>query len=236
MRAQDAGFLNLTIDLIFGMPGGDEKTWGSNIETALNLQIPHLSAYSLTVEEKTALAKKVAVGEIILPSEEVVLAQYQQLCSLTKEAGFMHYELSNYGKPGFESHHNTSYWNGTPYLGIGPSAHSFDGNTRQWNVANNTKYSAQVGTNQDWFEFEEIEERDHFNEYVMTGLRTAKGISLSTIENNFGSKMADRTEQNAQAKLECGKLVLADDVLIIPEKHWIAFGPILFEPNRTDPV
>ena len=229
MRAQDVGFENLTIDLIFGMPGGDEKTWRTNVETAIGLQIPHLSAYSLTVETKTALAKMVHNGEIILPPEDVVLAQYKLLCALTKEAGFAHYELSNYGKPGFESRHNTSYWNGTPDLGIGPSAHSFNGQTRQWNIANNTKYSTYLNAKKDWWESEELDEKERFNEFVMTGLRTAKGISLNVIDERFGNQRVDQLVQDAQAKLECAKLILEDDVLKIPEKHWMLSDAIIAE-------
>jgi len=229
MRAQDAGFENLTIDLIFGMPGGDEKTWRKNVETAIALQIPHLSAYSLTVEPKTALAKMVQSGEIVLPSESIVLDQYNLLCALTKEANFAHYELSNYGKPGFESRHNTSYWNGTPYLGIGPSAHSFNDQTRQWNTANNTKYSTYLNAKKDWWESEELDEKERFNEFVMTGLRTAKGISLNVIDERFGNQRVDQLVQDAQAKLECAKLILEDDVLKIPEKHWMLSDAIIAE-------
>ncbi len=229
MRAQDAGFENLTIDLIFGMPGSTLASWQVNINTALALQIPHLSAYSLTVEPKTALFKLIEKGIIILPTEELTLAQYAALCKTTKAAGFTHYELSNYSKPGFLSKHNTSYWNGTPYLGIGPSAHSFNGQTRQWNVANNTQYSVQIGAQKPWFEVEEISEKDRYNEVVMTGLRTSKGISISAIETDFGAHVADNLLADAAAKLECGKLLLVDDVLTIPEKHWMLSDSIISE-------
>jgi oxygen-independent coproporphyrinogen-3 oxidase len=227
MRAQDAGFENITIDLIFGMPGSTLASWQDNVNTALALQIPHLSAYSLTVEPKTALHKMIESGKLILPNEAVSLAQYEALCTLTKAAGFTHYELSNYSKPGFESKHNTSYWNGTPYLGIGPSAHIFDGQTRQWNVANNTQYSVQISAQKEWFEVEKISEKERFNEVVMTGLRTAKGVSLSAIESAFGAEVADNLLADAAAKLECGKLLLVGDVLTIPEKHWMLSDSII---------
>jgi oxygen-independent coproporphyrinogen-3 oxidase len=144
-----------------------------------------------------------------------------------KADGFAHYELSNFGKPGFESQHNTSYWNSTPYLGIGPSAHSFDGQTRQWNVANNTLYADKVGGLQPWFEEEEISETDAFNEYVMTGLRTAKGISLAEIDKRFGDLRTERLLRDANNYLECSRLILNDDQLFIPEKDWLISDRII---------
>ena len=226
-RGQDAGFENLTIDLIYGMPKSTETSWQKNIEMALALQVPHLSAYALTVEPHTALAKKVQTGEIILPDEEEVTKQYNLLCNQMKHAEFDHYELSNFGKPGFYSSHNSSYWNGTPYLGIGPSAHSFDGQTRQWNVANNTKYVKKIEAGEAWFEWEELEETDRFNEYLMTGLRTAKGVSLTTIDEKFGDYRSTKLLQDAQNYLECGRLALDDDRLYIPEREWLISNRII---------
>jgi oxygen-independent coproporphyrinogen-3 oxidase len=226
-RAQDAGFENITIDLIYGMPDADFTRWQTNVQKAIDLQIPHLSAYALTVEPKTALAKKVTDGEITVAPETAVEQQYLYLCEAMKADGFAHYELSNFGKPGFESQHNTSYWNSTPYLGIGPSAHSFDGQTRQWNVANNTLYADKVGGLQPWFEEEEISETDAFNEYVMTGLRTAKGISLAEIDKRFGDLRTERLLRDANNYLECGRLILNDDQLFIPEKDWLISDRII---------
>jgi len=226
-RAQDAGFENLTIDLIYGMPDADFARWRANVQKAIDLHIPHISAYALTVEPKTALAKKVESGELIVASELAVEQQYLQLCEALKSEGFAHYELSNFGKPGFESRHNTSYWNGTPYLGIGPSAHSFDGKTRQWNVANNSLYAAKVGAQTPWFEEEEIGENDQFNEYVMTGLRTAKGILLSEIDARFGDYRTERLLRDASNYLECGRLVQADDRIFIPEQDWLISDRII---------
>jgi oxygen-independent coproporphyrinogen-3 oxidase len=153
--------------------------------------------------------------------------QYLHLCEALKSEGFAHYELSNFGKTGFESRHNTSYWNGTPYLGIGPSAHSFDGKTRQFNVANNSLYAAKVGAQTRWFDEEELGENDRFNEYVMTGLRTAKGISLSEIDARFGDFRTERLLRDASNYLECGRLVQADDRLYIPERDWLISDRII---------
>ncbi len=226
-RAQDVGLENITIDLIFGMPKSTLAKWNENLKTAMALQVPHFSAYSLTIEPKTALHKMVENGQVILPTEEESLAQYRALCAAAKTNGFAHYELSNYGKPGFESRHNTSYWNGTPYLGIGPSAHSFNGEIRQWNVANNAAYAKNIGTKNTWFEKENIAEKDRFNEFVMTGLRTAKGISLQTIETRFGAQIADQLLADAQSKLECGKLALHKNTLTIPEEYWMLSDGII---------
>lgn len=226
-RAQDAGFENITIDLIYGMPGSSKKQWQQNVEMALSLQIPHFSAYALTVEPKTALATKVKTGEIVVPEEDEIAQQYHALCAMATAAGFQHYELSNFGKPDFYSRHNTSYWDGTPYLGIGPSAHSYNGKTRQWNIANNTHYARQLGTGTPWFESEELTESEQFNEYLMTGLRTAKGIYINQIETRFGSYRGDKLLHDARNYLECGRLQLDDKQLFIPEREWLLSDRII---------
>lgn len=223
--AQDVGFNNITIDLIFGLPNLSLRKWQANIEKALLFNVPHISAYSLTVEPKTALYKMVNTGRVALPPEETVLAQYHLLTALLGDNGFDHYELSNYGKPGFHSRHNTSYWAGDPYLGIGPSAHGFNGHKRQWNVANNTQYVQKVERGEKWFETETINQKDAFNEFVMTGLRTAKGISLDEIEARF--ERVDDLLNDAQAKLECGKLQMVNNHLIIPEREWMLSDSII---------
>ena len=224
-QAQDLGFENITIDLIFGLPNLSNGKWQTNIEKALELNVPHISAYSLTVEPNTALHKMVNTGRVHLPTEDDVLAQYQILTTLTRENGFDHYELSNYGKPGFHSRHNSSYWAGDPYLGIGPSAHGFNGHLRQWNVANNTQYVKKISAGETWFERETIDQKDAFNEFVMTGLRTANGVSLDEVEKRFRREGA--LLDDAQAKLECGKLELRNGTLIIPENEWMMSDSII---------
>jgi oxygen-independent coproporphyrinogen-3 oxidase len=143
------------------------------------------------------------------------------------EARFEHYELSNFGKPNYFSKHNTSYWNGVPYLGIGPSAHSFDGQTRQWNVANNTQYTKAIAAGNAWFELEELSESDAFNEYIMTGLRTARGVKLTTVDERFGDYRSDKLMRDAQNYLECGRLQMDDDRLFIPEREWLISDRII---------
>lgn len=226
-RAQDAGFTNITIDLIYGMPGSTAARWQQNVQQAIDLQVPHLSAYALTVEPQTALAKQVAKGTLTLPDDETVAAQYHALCNAMAKAGFQHYELSNFGQPRYYSKHNTSYWAGTPYLGIGPSAHSYNGSSRQWNVANNTLYIKQIVQNTDWFEHETLNESDHYNEYIMTGLRTANGIDLRQIASRFGAYRTEKLLGNAQNYLECGRLKLQGDQLTIPESEWLLSDKII---------
>jgi oxygen-independent coproporphyrinogen-3 oxidase len=226
-RAQDAGFENITIDLMYGMPGNINHRWQQNVAKAISLQVPHVSAYALTVEPKTALAKMVKNGEVVLPNDDTIAQQYHHLCREMAVDGFNHYELSNFGKPGFYSAHNTAYWNGTPYLGIGPGAHSFVEHMRQANVANNSIYLQKVNAGEPWWETEEVDEKDRLNEYLMTGLRTARGVSITTIENNFGTFAADKVLREAANYLECGRLQLNDDNLIIPEKEWLISDRII---------
>ncbi len=224
-NAQDVGFENITIDLIFGLPDLSLQQWEDNIHQALELGVPHISAYSLTVETKTALHKMVESGKVHVPKDETVLKQYERLTKMLQEAGYDHYELSNYGKPGFHSKHNTSYWAGDHYLGLGPSAHSFDGKNRQWNVANNTKYCKAVSNGETWFEREELSKRDRFNEFIMTGLRTSKGVSIHSTEQHFGQGqgLIDRAAEH----LNSGNLILEDKTLKIPESNWMMSDMII---------
>ncbi|MCT4622111.1 MAG: radical SAM family heme chaperone HemW, partial [Schleiferiaceae bacterium] len=171
--AQDYSFTNITADLIYGLPHGH---WQENIEQMINFGIPHISSYALMVEEKTALHHFVKTGKTTLPKDEKAAIDYQVLCHELKKAGYAHYEISNFAKEGFRSQHNASYWKGVPYLGIGPSAHSFDGKNRQWNVANNAQYIKNVNSNLSFSEQEVLSNSDRYNEYVMTGLRKAEGI------------------------------------------------------------
>ncbi len=192
-HAQKAGFGNLTVDLIYGAPTTSHERWAENIDTLLRYGIPHLSCYALTVEPKTALAHFVEKGKSEAPDESRSATQYEYLMNTLRREGYEHYEISNFALPGRHARHNSSYWSGEAYLGIGPSAHSFDGRfTRQWNVANNARYIKalqQVGNKEErleqegaLFEKEILAPRDRYNEYVMTGLRTARGCSLAAID------------------------------------------------------
>lgn len=180
-NVQLAGFENLTIDLIYGAPTTTDAQWATNIETAIRLGVPHLSCYCLTVEPRTALAHFVKTGKAAPVDEEQSARQFSLLVERTAAAGYDHYEISNFARPGWHSRHNAAYWQGKPYLGIGPAAHSFDGNSRQWNLANNARYMQALQSGKIPFEKEMLTPVQQYNEYVMTSLRTMWGCNLRSI-------------------------------------------------------
>ena len=177
--AQDAGFHNITIDLIYGYPLLTNAKWQYNLEQFFQLQIPHLSAYSMTVEPQTALASFIRKKKQPEMNEEQSAAQFEFLMDEAEKHGLEHYEISNFSFPGWHSRHNSNYWKGVKYLGIGPSAHSFNGQTRQWNIANNQQYNASLDKNMIPFTQEVLSTQDRVNEYIMTALRTSNGLDLN---------------------------------------------------------
>ncbi len=177
-NAQDLGYDNITIDLIYGLPDLTNEDWLKNVRSAIALNVQHVSAYSLTVEPKTVLQKWVSEGKVKL-DDECFPQQLQTLKQVLSENGFDHYELSNFAKPGFQSKHNSAYWEGKTYLGVGPSAHSYNGVSRRWNVANNPQYVKRIASGQLVFEEETLSSSDKINEFLMTRLRTAKGFKLA---------------------------------------------------------
>jgi len=182
------GFNNITIDLIYGTPKLTNAEWQENLEFANNLPIQHLSCYALTVEENTILYHQIRKGKTIAPKDRKASEQFDILMEFAKNNNFEHYETSNFCKPNYISKHNSSYWQGKKYLGLGASAHSFNGFTRQWNIANNKKYIESLNENKIPFELENLSETDRLNEYIMTGLRTKWGIDLNYVETNFKKK------------------------------------------------
>ncbi len=185
-EAQNAGFSNLTIDLIYGYPLLSDQKWQQNINQALQFNVPHLSAYSLTVEDKTFLANSIKKGIQKPINEEQSARQFQQLLRQT-EGIYQHYEISNFAKPGCYAKHNSNYWNGVNYLGIGPSAHSFNGSSRQWNIANNALYIKQIQDNTIPAELETLSIENRVNEKIMTALRTMWGLKLADIPTHYQS-------------------------------------------------
>ncbi len=184
-------FENISVDLIYGIPGLSNKEWKKNIENTLSFGIPHISSYALTVEPKTALASFIKKGIIDDVDDEQAQEQFHILLDELTKHNFIHYELSNFGKEGYFSKNNSSYWQGKSYLGIGPSAHSFDGKRRGWNVRNNSKYIEAIKQEKLPIEREILTITDQYNEYIMTGLRTIWGISLEKVKNDFGTKYYD---------------------------------------------
>lgn len=182
---------NCSIDLIYGVPGLSLKAWAENLKKAVALGVPHLSCYALTVEPKTALASMINKGEVAPIDEDLAKQHYEFLVDFCNDHGYINYEFSNFGKPGYFSKNNTAYWQGVPYVGIGPGAHSFIGDERSWNVANNVIYIKALGQNERNFSSEILTTSDRYNEYVMTGLRTMWGISLEKVAKDFGAAYRD---------------------------------------------
>lgn len=211
-------FENISIDLIYGIPGMSNERWGKNLEIALKLDVPHLSCYALTVEPKTALKKFIEKGIVPPVDEEAAKHHYEILLSKTEKAGLENYEFSNFGKLGFHSRNNTAYWEGKSYLGIGPSAHSYDGKTRSWNVANNTKYIKSIEEGKLPSVSEILSKEDKYNEYIMTGLRTKKGVSLEKIEKDFGANYKKYLLEQSQVHLNNEMLYFDNNKLLVTKK------------------
>lgn len=199
-------FENITIDLIYGVPNMSNEKWLSNLKMAFDFNIPHISAYALTVEEKTVLHKQIEKGTVPPVDENLALEHYHILVAETEKRGFVNYEISNFGKLAYFSKHNTSYWFGEKYLGIGPSAHSFTGFERSWNVSNNTKYINTLLADKLPSEKEQLSEINRFNEYIMTGLRTIWGVSFQKIEKEFGAMHLQELKKSAERHIKSGLL------------------------------
>ena len=179
--AKKAGFENISVDLIYGLPNFSAEDWKKNIKTVIRFGIQHVSAYCLTVEEKTVLSKWVAQKKIVPANEDDQSEQFETLVNELEKAGIEQYEISNFSLPGFHSKHNSNYWKGKHYLGIGPSAHSFNGTSRSWNIANNRTYMREIQEGKRWFETEELTTKNQFNELLLVGLRTSTGVNIERL-------------------------------------------------------
>ncbi len=184
--AKNFDFQNITIDLMYGLPGTNKQYWADQIGKAISLDVMHISAYCLTFEEKTAFGKWLKIGKISPLSDEKNLSQFKLLIQSLEKEGFEHYEISNFAMDGYISKHNSSYWLGKPYLGIGPSAHSYNGISRQWNVSNNHTYMKNISENVRHYEEEMLTKKDQFNEYILTRLRTKWGLKKESLSSSFG--------------------------------------------------
>ncbi len=210
-------FDNISIDLIYGIPGMSEERWRENLRIALDLDLPHFSCYALTVEPNTALKKFIEKGVIKPVDDEAAKAHFEILIETLLNAGFVHYEFSNFGKPGYFSRNNTAYWFGKPYMGIGPSAHSFDGNSRKWNISNNSLYIKALQKDKLSMQEEKLSEADKYNEYVMTRLRTMWGVSPEEVEEKFGLKYKKYLMEQADPYLEKDLMILKNENLHITD-------------------
>ena len=214
-RVQDAGFENITADLIYGYPLLSNPKWEHNIQELIQLHIPHISSYSMTVEPATALSAFIKKGEQKAMDEGQSAAQFLILMEQLKEAGFEHYEISNFAKPGSYSKHNSNYWEGVSYLGIGPSAHSFNGESRQWNISNNAKYIDQIQNGKIPSEIEVLTKENRINEYIMTSLRTSKGMDLNKIKDQFGSDYANEIKNNLEPLIEKNWILMTEQLITL---------------------
>ncbi|MFY8187091.1 MAG: radical SAM family heme chaperone HemW [Flavobacterium sp.] len=206
-------FSNISIDLIYGVPEMSDERWQSNIQKALDLNVPHISSYALTVEPKTAFDHFIKKGIMQAPDDDVAQNHFHILVDMLENEGFVHYEISNFGREGWFSKNNTAYWQGKKYLGVGPSAHSFDGQNRSWNVKNNALYIQKINDGHQPSESETLTKTDLYNEYVMTGLRTIWGVSLLKISNDFGKMYLEYFLKQAKPYLE-EHLLFEDDQII----------------------
>jgi oxygen-independent coproporphyrinogen III oxidase len=196
-EAKKAGFDNFSLDLIYGSPGLTDEKWTQNLQTAVSLEPPHLSCYALTVEPKTALDKLIRDKKTPDVQPDVQSGQFFAGIQLLESAGYEHYEISSFARPGKRSRHNSAYWQSQKYLGLGPSAHSFNGTSRQWNVANNALYVRSLSEDQLDYEQELLQPRDKLNEYIMTSLRTMEGLDLQYVSENFGKEIGVQLENKA---------------------------------------
>lgn len=223
--AQQAGFNNISIDLIYGTQTLDDLDWMENVEKAIALGVQHISAYALTIEPRTALSKMVSMGKVAPTNEEKAAVHFHKLVAMLTKAGFEHYEISNFAKPGYRSRHNSSYWQGVHYLGLGPAAHSFNGKQRQFAVHNNAVYIKQIAQGILPLEEETLSTADRYNEYIMTSLRTIEGADLDFISTRFTQPFVNYCLQEAEEALANGDLILEGNRLYIPkESRFMADG------------
>lgn len=216
--AQNAGFSNLSIDLIYGGPTLTDEHWIQNLKTAIELKVTHLSCYALTVEPKTILAKKINDRQLEEVDPDKQAIHFDILMEQTAAAGYEHYEISNFALPGMRSKHNSSYWSGSRYLGLGPGAHSYNGISRQWNIANNSLYLSSLKQNNIPAEIELLNTQQRVNEYIMTSLRTSEGLDLTLLEKIGSAGIVSNVLKLAEKFMEQGTLIRSGNFLIIPPK------------------
>jgi oxygen-independent coproporphyrinogen III oxidase len=210
-----AGFENFSIDLIYGLPGLTDEKWSRNLHTAISVNPNHISCYALTVEPKTALYKMIRMKETEDIKPEKQAAQFLTGIEILEAAGFEHYEISSYAKPGKRSRHNSAYWQSKKYLGLGPAAHSFNGTSRQWNISNNALYIKSLMIGQLNLEFETLETKDLLNEYIMTSLRTIEGMDLQYISSHFGKEKSNKLTENAAKYIRSNKMEQVEEKMLL---------------------
>ena len=216
--AHKRGFHNINIDLMYGLPTMTSARWEANLKQALSLDVPHLSAYHLTIEPRTVFGKRQAKGDLLTISEDESAAQFGILLDTMEKAGYEHYEISNFARPGFRSRHNTAYWQQRPYIGIGPAAHSFDGQSRQWNVSNNSRYIAALENETAWFEREQLTPVEQYNDYILVSLRTVWGVDTGYIRTHFGDAFASEFLRQASVYQKNGYIQERAGIFMLTRK------------------
>lgn len=216
--AQEIGYKNISVDLMYGLPKQSLKDWEDNLNLLFDLNIQHLSAYMLTLEKKTKLFEYVKKNKVKMIDDLTIINQYYRLLSIAKKNNFVQYEISNFAKNNTLSKHNTSYWQNKLFLGVGPSAHSFDYTSRRWNIASNKKYIEKLNNNNIYFEEEVLTIRQKFNEYILTNLRTKWGINISTIKSRFGGKYAWHTKKMIHKWSQKKYIKKNNDIIILTDE------------------
>jgi oxygen-independent coproporphyrinogen III oxidase len=217
-EAQKAGFTNISADLIYGLPEMTMKEWNYNLDQLLDLNIQHISAYHLTIEPNTLFNKWVGFGKIKLPNDLKSTKQFELLIEKTKSKKFIHYEISNFALDGFFSKHNSSYWRNEKYLGLGPSAHSYNLTSRQWNISSLPKYITLISQGEIPCEIEKLTNNDRYNDYILTSLRTMWGADINKVENDFGKLYFDFLIKSSASFLESKHLKKTDNIIGLTEK------------------
>ena len=216
--AREAGFKNISIDLIYGLPGQSIEAWEKQLDKGLSLQPEHISVYGLTYEKGTKLWKQREKGLIEVVDEDKMIEMYEMLIDKTAQEGFEAYEISNFAKPGHRSRHNSAYWKLTPYTGLGPSAHSFDGISRQWNISSTRKYIDAMQEGNLFFEKEELNDTDKFNDFIMISLRTREGLHFETMKQHFDNKFIDYLNNSAQRYIDSEHIISENKRLFLSLK------------------
>lgn len=234
VNARKMGFNNISIDLIYALPGQTIDHWSKQLEQAFALNVEHISAYGLTYEKGTALYRQKNKGLVAVVDDEVTLQMYDHMLLQMNIHNYEAYEISNFSKPGLRSQHNSAYWKFTPYLGVGPSAHSFDGTSRQWNVASVKHYIAKIATEDVYFEKEVLTLQEMYNDYVMVALRTSEGIDLSLLEHKFGRELYTTCLKSAATYLQSKELLIDDQRLYLSQKGIYISNLIIMELMKTD--
>lgn len=217
-NARAAGYKNISIDLMFALPGSTTEEWEESINEAISLNPEHISAYNLMYEEDTPLHRALQRGDFEELSEEENVEQFRMLIKRMKEAGYCHYEISNFAKPGYKSRHNSSYWNDTAYIGCGAAAHSYNGDSREWNISDIKEYIKGIESNNRNYEIEHLTEEERYNDAILTRLRTSDGIPLAWIKNKFSQRLNSYMLNAAKKHIEYGNIKKTDETLSLTEK------------------